>query len=419
MSKSADEIWMQQLVGAKIKELRKSAALRTADLARQAGISQGQLSKLESGKATLSISTLLRLCKLLNQSLSMLFQGDDEVPRIMGTMTTISTPASQAMDWFAREVRLRTENRMVLIRLRGSQVGSAEEQLEQLRQGVIDLFMGDLSYYYQFSPAVNIINLPFTFSNEGHLISFLESDYCQKAIREPLLAQRIRFLDRRWSWQWGPERVLVANRPIITPEQVRGLRVRVSLSPVERRFWEELGAKPIVLPWPDITPAWSKGQFDVLPAYKVHLFPMGFCRFGRYVTLLGDVCPNLAIAANEAKFAALPSDIQQVLQQTYEDAGDYFRVTVRQAEEENELLNLAKYKAVYMKVDLTPWRTEAARIRRKMIDLGQLPVEAWTEVQSLAREHRIYPKESFDKLTAGGHPRETRKNGDGGSWQTV
>ena len=409
MKKSADEIRIQEMIGARIKQLRQAAGLRTLDLAGQADISQGQLSKIETGKATLSISTLTRLCKVLKHPLLRLFQSEDEAPRILGTMTTVSTPASQAMDWFASEVRLRTNGRMSLLRLRGTQLGTPAEQVQQLQQGVSDLFMGELSYYHRFAPAVNMMLFPYTFRNEDHQTLFLQSEYCQKAIKEPLLAQGIRFLDRRWNWRWGLECVLVANRPIISPHEVRGLKVRVSDSPVEAGIWEGLGAEPIVVPWIQITSAWSRGRFDVLPACKAHLFPLGFCRFGRYVTLLGDVYPNLAVAASEVKYSALPPDIQQILKEACEDAGDYFSATVRQAEEENETLNLARYNAVYLKVDLTPWRTEAARIRQKMIDSGQLPGEGWAEVEKLATEHQAHPQGSFvTEFPTGGY---TRRHG--------
>jgi transcriptional regulator with XRE-family HTH domain len=55
--------------------------LTTTTLAGQAGISQSQLSKLENGKAAISILTLTELSRIFDRPLSYLFQKDEEVER--------------------------------------------------------------------------------------------------------------------------------------------------------------------------------------------------------------------------------------------------------------------------------------------------------------------------------------------------
>jgi len=68
-------------------------------------LSQGQLSKIETGKAALSIGALTSLCQILGRPLSYLFQKDEEIPRVLGTMTTVAGPESRGLAWFAGEVR--------------------------------------------------------------------------------------------------------------------------------------------------------------------------------------------------------------------------------------------------------------------------------------------------------------------------
>ncbi|MDO9111072.1 MAG: helix-turn-helix transcriptional regulator, partial [Desulfatirhabdiaceae bacterium] len=105
MADDMKEQGVQGRIGAKIRELRIAAGLTAVELALRAGLSQSQISKIETGKAALSIASLTSLCQILGRPLSYLFQKDAEIPRILGTMTTVAGPESRGLAWFADEVR--------------------------------------------------------------------------------------------------------------------------------------------------------------------------------------------------------------------------------------------------------------------------------------------------------------------------
>lgn len=377
------ELVVQRLIGAKIRELRLARQMRAVDLAGQAGLSQSQLSKIETGKATLSIKALGRLCRILERPLSYLFQSEEEIPRVLGTLATVAGPERKGFEWFADEVRRATGKKMSLIPLSASQLAPADDQVEQLRQGVIDVFVEQPVYFHRYAPELNVLASPYAFAHGDHLTAFLESDWFRDRIVVPLLNHGVRFLNHRWNWKRGVEWTLVSRKPIVTPEDVRGLRVRIMDVPVIRRFWEELGARPVVIPWADVKTALRLGQIDVLPTNKTHLYPMGLCRYGRYVTCLGDVSPTLAVAMNDLKYQALPPGIQQALLDACDRAGDYFSQAVVEAEKGNESRNMAEYEAAYLRVDVTPWREASAGIRGKLLESGELSRRCWAQVELL------------------------------------
>ncbi len=376
-----DEREIRRIVGRRIRELRKSKGLTTTALARMAGISQSQLSKLENGKSALSIPALTRLCRIFSRPLSYLFQKEEEIPRVLGTTTTVPGPENRGIEWFADEVKRRSKGHMTLISLWATILGSAPEQVRMLREGIIDLFIEELIFYQHITPAVNLVSLPYVFTNDHHLLSFLDSPFFQEKIRRPLMDQGIRILNRRWNWRRGLERVLVSRQPITRPEEVKGQRVRIFDSPALARFWEGMGTRPVVVHWPRIKEAWENGEFDLLPTHRSHLFPLGFCRHGRYVTLLGDVPPALAVAVNEQKYAALPPFVQNALEEACDTAGAFFTEEIRRSEQGHEAKNLSKYGTVYMKVDLTPWKDAAKRVIQDMVREGSIDKESWEALQ--------------------------------------
>jgi len=366
---------IQQRVGTRLRELRQAAGITTVVLARQAGISQGQLSKIENGKAALSVKQLASLCRFFDRPVGYLFQSIDEMPRVLGTLNTVKGPENAGIQWFAEEVHRLTDNSLTLLPLRPSQLGTAMAQVDQLKDGLIDLFVEEPFYYARFVPGFNIFSLPYAFLSQDHRQAFLDSPFIRERLIEPLRQAGIRIINRRWNWLRGLEWVLASNRPVVNPSDLRGRRVRVVDSSLMRRFWQGLGARPVTVPWAEVSAALRTGDIDVLPTHKAHLYPLKFCRHLRFVTRLGDLPPLLSVAVNETKYQILRPDIQNALLEACDRAGDYFSEHVRLADVDNEALNMARFKAVYLKIDINPWRTSAQQIFKDLLAEGLLDPE--------------------------------------------
>ncbi len=68
---------LEEAVGAATRELRQKHGLTIAQVAEQAGISRGMLSKIENGQTTAGMDTLARIARALGVSMSMLFSKYD------------------------------------------------------------------------------------------------------------------------------------------------------------------------------------------------------------------------------------------------------------------------------------------------------------------------------------------------------
>lgn len=375
---------IQIQVGLRIRELRKAADLSAAELARLSGLSQGQISKVETGKATLSIGLLSGICQALDRPLSYLFQKDTEIPRVLGTMTTVAGPENHALTWFSEEVAKRTAGRLSLVPLQATVLGSQAKQAILLKEGRLDLFIEDLPAFRELAPACDLFSLPYLFRDEGHRQSLLKSAAFERLVKGDLLKQGVRPLNIRWNWRRGLERVILATKPIVHPDQMRGLKVRVFESPFMVRFWEEMGAVPVVIPWPQVKKAWLGGEVDILPTNKTHLYPLEFCRRGRYITMLGDIPPLLIVAVNQDRYNSLPPAFQKTLLETCDTAGDIFTQEVVRAEVENERANMRQYGAVYLKVDIEPWQNAAMRITERLMSENHSANDLWNALHNNA-----------------------------------
>ena len=377
------ESLIQADIGRKIRELRDSRTIKAQDLAREAGISQGYLSKIEHGRAAISIRVLTRLCRILNRPLGYLFQSEEEIPRVLGTLITVKGPEHMGVQRFVDRVSACSNNRVSLIRLKASQLGGSGDQIERLTQGVIDLFIEEVSCFQRLLPEFGLLSFPYLFRDAAHRQAFFSGRFFKERFEGSLRNQGIRFLNPRWNWVRGLEWVLVSSRPVSRPEDVRGMRVRIQDSEVLARLWKAMGAQPVVVPWPEVRKVLREGSIDILPTHKAHLYPMGFCRYARYVTLLGDTPPVLGIAMNEMKFRMLSPSIQECITGTCDRFGEEFSRLIREAETVNEAVNMERYRAVYLKVDQDPWKRRIADIRRRLIRSGVIRKELWDQVGGL------------------------------------
>lgn len=356
--------------------------MNTVTLASKAGISQGQLSKIENGKATVSIKNLTRLCSILETPLSFLFQTEEIENHPEEIINAVAGLENQGLHWFAREIADYTGGAVALKPLGPFQFGTAFEQINHGFKGNLDLFVEEIEYFESMSSELKHFILPYCFRSEENCQGFLRSDFFVENVIDLLLKNGIRVLNPNWNWKRGMQRVLLSRTPVISPEDVKGLRVRIYESDVLAEFWKNMGAVPVIIPWPKVKEALKNKEVDLVPTRKSLLFHNGYCEHAKYITLLGDISSILGVFISDEKYRSFSPDIRKLLADACDSAGEIFSHNVALLEKKNEKSNLSRYGAAYLKVDELPWRHKILEIRKKMMDQGILSKQTWQEVES-------------------------------------
>ncbi|MCG8633796.1 MAG: TRAP transporter substrate-binding protein DctP [Desulfobacterales bacterium] len=373
---------VQESVGNKVRALRKAMNLNLTQLSEKTGISQGHLSKIETGKTTISVKTLSQICQFFNRPLNYLFHRE-EATHIIGTLNVGEGPEKDSVIWFGKDVQKTTRDQISLVRLEADQMGTATNPVEFLRKGIIHLFMDDLLYFRAYVPDYDIFALPYLFKSLDHQVRFLKSGFFDEKLKAPLLENGIRLINPRWNWFRGVERILVSRKPVFSPEDVKGLRVRIFNSDTLKAYWEHLGAEPVFIPFEKVGEALRTGEIDIMPSYKAHAYPMGFCKNARYVTEMGDISTVVCVAMNEEKYQLLPPDAQAGLISSCERAGDKFSNLVLERSKTYRDLDIKENNAVYIKTDLRPWQAPLESLKKNMVKSGDLSEEICRKIDSI------------------------------------
>jgi tripartite ATP-independent transporter DctP family solute receptor len=166
-------------------------------------------------------------------------------------------PNGIGMDAFARTVGERTSNRIRMRTFHSAQLGQQDEAIQQMRLGTIDFANFNLSPFNNLAPSTNVVTLPFLFRNVAHMQAAIDGP-TGEAIAQDL--ERIGII--ALAWYDAGARSIYTTRPVRTPADLRGMKIRVQTSDLWIDLMRALGANPTPLPFGEVFTSLQSGVID-------------------------------------------------------------------------------------------------------------------------------------------------------------
>lgn len=162
---------------------------------------------------------------------------------------------------FAELVEEKTEGRIRVSVFPDSKLGGISEMFVQLQLGDLDLVYGGINTlaFITGGEALEITAIPFLYRDYEHMRTALLSDFFAPILETAERQTGIKIINI--TGDTAP-RGLSATRPIRTPEDFRGLSIRIAPSEAVIRAMERLGALPQVIPFAELYIALRTGVVD-------------------------------------------------------------------------------------------------------------------------------------------------------------
>ena len=169
-----------------------------------------------------------------------------------------SHPVHQAMEYFAERVATKSDKTMRIDIYPSEQLGSERECIELLQIGSLGMTKISTSPLESFAPVFKVFGLPYLFRNEEHRFKVLEG-----AIGEQLLATPMddRLLGLCY-YDAGSRSFYTVEKPINTPEDLEGLKIRTMESTTAMQMVRALGGSPTPIAWGELYSALQQGIVD-------------------------------------------------------------------------------------------------------------------------------------------------------------
>lgn len=226
-----------------------------------------------------------------------------------------------ANDEYAKRVNEALKGRYEMKVFHSSQLGSDEEMLKGIKVGVLEMFQPS-TVMSTVDPRFGLFEMPYLFRDRAHVKRVAEDPKIQEGLFGPLQEKGLRILGM---WENG-FRVITNNvRPVVKPEDLKGIKLRVPSGVWRVKMFRAYGANPTPLAYSEVFAALQAGVMDGQENPFPQIWGGKFHEVQKFLSLSDHVyTPAYAVVA-ERFWKTLPADVQQVLTKAAVEVGDFAR----------------------------------------------------------------------------------------------
>ncbi|MDO5642193.1 MAG: TRAP transporter substrate-binding protein [Paracoccus sp. (in: a-proteobacteria)] len=237
--------------------------------------------------------------------------------------------SSQAMDRFAEAVTEATGGALSIANFPAMQLGGAQENVDQVRSGVIFGTWIGAAYLSGSVPEVEAISLPFVYADREDAFRVIDGPVGDDLNRR--LADQ-GFLPLGWM-ELGSRNVTNNIRPIETAGDMRGLKIRLQPNETHIATFRALGANPVSMGISEVYSALQQGVLDGHENPYSVIRSRNMNEVQKYVSDTNHFFDFIALVVNRSQFEALPEDQQQQVRQAAAEAVAWQRSTAAAEDE--------------------------------------------------------------------------------------
>ncbi len=192
----------------------------------------------------------------------------------------IEHPASYTERYFGEELGVLSKGTIKVEVYHNTQLGDAVANVQSLRNGTIGFTTVSASNLNQVLPAMDMYSLPFLFKNEQHFWWFLAQPQAADLAKQ-LEDKGIKIL----GYIDSGARNFFTQKPVKTPDDLKGQKIRVMASPVMVNTMKALGATGVPVAWAELYTALQTGVVDGAENNHPSVVAKKFYEVSKYYTL--------------------------------------------------------------------------------------------------------------------------------------
>ena len=176
----------------------------------------------------------------------------------------------------------------------------------------------------------------------------------------------------------GP-RELTSSRAVKTPDDLKGMKIRLPNVPIFLAAWEALGAKPIPMAFSEVFTSLQQGTIEGQENPYALIASAHFYEVQKFLNKTSHVRGWIYVCIGEKRFASLPDDLKKVVL----DAGKEMQAYENKLflEEEGKLEKLLKEKMTFVDVDQAAFANIASEAVLK--NLSDSQKEMYKKIQAV------------------------------------
>ena len=243
-------------------------------------------------------------------------------------------PATKAAQMMADAIAQRTKNAVTVKLYPANQLGDGNEVLEQQMKGAIDITLPTQpmldKYGDKGDKPFGVVMLPFVFDGYPHAWRVLDGPFAQ------WIAPRFDRLGLVWlaNWEWGFRHLTNSRHPIMTPDDVKGLKIRTPGEIQLQAAMEASGAIVTKIAFPELPMALKQGVVDGQENPLAVINSLKLYETQSYLALTGHSYNSMTCVIGKKAWKKLTAAQQKIVKEEAVKAGQWFRDRNLEAEKD-------------------------------------------------------------------------------------
>lgn len=257
-------------------------------------------------------------------------------------------------------------------------LGSSQKAIELVQTGAIDYVVSSTSNLETFDNIYQIFSLPYLFRGMDGFNAVMNDDDFMNSIYESTDESGFRAV----AWYAAGVRNIYTTKPVHTPDDLKGMKIRVQSSPTNVRMMDLMGAAAVPMSYGEVYTAIQQGVIDGAENSEMALTTMKHGEVAKYYTYnQHQIVPDLLVANLKFLEGLSPEE-----RKIFDEAAKISTQTEVQAWDEQ--IEDVKKQAVEMGVefidtDMEPFRHKVLPLHEEVLKDNTRLAPIYDEIQSI------------------------------------
>jgi|TARA_B000000460_G_C21536774_1_gene403494 tripartite ATP-independent transporter DctP family solute receptor len=198
------------------------------------------------------------------------------------------------------------------------QLGDEKELVQKLRLGTVQFTLVS-SIMTNFLPEFALFDMPFLVRDRAHLRA-IDAQIIQPDLAPKLDEKGLHLIS---TWENGFRQITNNTRPINTPEDLAGLKIRTPSSEWRVAMFKEWGANPTPMAFSEVFVALQTGTMDGQENPLTNIVGANFQEVQKYLSLTDHVYSPTYLTSGAETWAGLPDDVKTAVSEIADEVQDW------------------------------------------------------------------------------------------------
>ncbi|MDF2184988.1 TRAP transporter substrate-binding protein [Grimontia hollisae] len=218
---------------------------------------------------------------------------------------------------FAEKLSEKTGGKAKVDLFPNGQLGTEQDTVNNAAIGLLDFSVLAINNVTPFSPTVGLLTLPYVIQSAEEAKLLTQGDIGKELVENTIRDAGVRII----GWAYSGFRVLTnSKRPVKTPDDLKGLVIRVPRNEIMIASYQALGINPTPMAWSETFTGLQQGVVDGQDNPYITISAMKFNEVQKYVTNLRYIFSMEPLIISESVFQAQSPDMQKAILEAGHDA---------------------------------------------------------------------------------------------------